>query len=240
MINVVIVEDDPMVMDINRKMLEKNEDVSIIRTFSNGRSALEWLSENKADLCFLDVYMPQLNGLEVLSGLRSRSISTDVIMITAANDMDTLQRTIHLGVIDYLVKPFDEARLNEALQKYRQWHLSRQEKNQISSSLAQDDIDQLLQGRPLFPVAAQSSADSEDSFDQLEKGLHRKTMDIVISSLKAAQSPVTVGELGTSINLSRITARKYLNYLDRQGLLDTQIDYDTGGRPRILYSLKEK
>lgn len=230
MIRIMITEDDPMVLAINRRVLEKQSGVRVVHTCSNGKSALEYLENHTVDLLFLDVYMPGMNGLEVLTEIRRQNLAVDVIMITAANDFASISQAMRLGIIDYLVKPFDIERLIEALGKFRAAH-SRMSKTSRQESVCQQEIDRLMNhvqntAEPVFP--AQS----------LDKGLQAKTLSRVIEYLKQEKEPITSSEIGEKIGLSRITVRKYLNYLENKQLIDSQIDYDTGGRPRQLYFWK--
>ncbi len=90
MYQVVIVEDDPMVAMLNRRYTEKDPRFQVCRECPDGRAALEYLRSHPADLVILDMYMPQMDGLDVLRQLRAAGVSTDVIMITAASDTATI------------------------------------------------------------------------------------------------------------------------------------------------------
>ncbi|MDO5411148.1 MAG: response regulator [Lachnospiraceae bacterium] len=229
MIHIIITEDDPMVMAINRKILEKHPRVRIEKTFSNGKETLEYLKEQPVDLLFLDIYMPGMTGLEVLTEIRKLNLEVDVIMITAANDLPSISQAIRLGIIDYLVKPFDINRLQAALEKYLTTH-DTLKKSAGKDTCCQRDIDRLIGLQsPKAPAHAQTIS------AELDKGLHPKTLERVIAFLRQASEPVTSSQIGEQIGISRITVRKYLNYLEGQNKIDSQVDYDTGGRPRILY-----
>ena len=84
----------------------------------SGEEALSFLEKNKVDLLVLDVFMPKMNGLETLRVIRNRQFETDAIMVTAANDRESLEEALHLGVVDYLIKPFTYERFQLALNKY--------------------------------------------------------------------------------------------------------------------------
>ena len=103
MYTVVIVEDDPLITELNRRYTEQDGRFAVACTFALPRRALEWLRHNSADLVILDFYMPQMNGLEFLQAVRAAGIAADVIMITAANDAATVEALTRLGVVDYLV-----------------------------------------------------------------------------------------------------------------------------------------
>ena len=70
------------------------------------------------ELLILDVYMPRMSGLELLRELRAEEITLDVVMVTAANDSRTVDALLKLGVADYLVKPFTARRFQQALDTF--------------------------------------------------------------------------------------------------------------------------
>lgn len=117
MIKTVIVEDDLMVASINSKFAKRNPNIQIVTTFHNGKDALDYLKKSDADLVLLDLYMPDCTGLELLSELRSIGSEIDVIMITAANDAEHINEALQLGIVDYLIKPFQYERFAQALDK---------------------------------------------------------------------------------------------------------------------------
>ena len=115
---VLIVEDDPMVSMINEQYVNRNKAFRVVEKCKDGKSALEYLENNDVDLIILDVYMPLMDGFETLRQIRKNKKSVDIIMVTAANDRASLEEALHLGVVDYLVKPFTYDRFRIALDKY--------------------------------------------------------------------------------------------------------------------------
>ena len=111
----VIVEDDPMIASIDQNFLERDPRFRLAASFRSGQDALPWLLRHPADLLILDVYMPRMTGLELLRELRSFGITSDAVMVTAANDSKTVDALLKLGVADYLVKPFTARRFQQAL-----------------------------------------------------------------------------------------------------------------------------
>ena len=91
MYKVLIVEDDPMVTMINEQYVKKNKNFEIVGKCSDGLSALEFLEHNEVDLIVLDVYMPHMDGFETLRRIRNKQIAVEVIMVTAANDRNSLE-----------------------------------------------------------------------------------------------------------------------------------------------------
>ena len=144
----VIVEDDPMIASIDQNFLERDPRFRLAASFRSGQDALPWLLRHPADLLILDVYMPRMTGLELLRELRSFGITSDAVMVTAANDSKTVDALLKLGVADYLVKPFTARRFQQALDKFCR------QRSAIAthSSVSQEELDALLGAPEGFTV----------------------------------------------------------------------------------------
>lgn len=225
MIKTVIVEDDLMVAAINNQYLMKTPGFQITATFHSGKDALAFLKDNPVDLLLLDLYMPDVSGLELLAELRRQNRKEDVIMITAANDAEHITEALHLGVIDYLVKPFTYERFSQAVDKF----LLQRKIIENGMQFSQDDIDQLIHmARP-----SQSSREME-----LQKGIQRQTLEKLHGCLKQhLHSYLTSEQLSEETGLSKVTIRRYMNYLIEQREVESRVDYETGGRPRVEYRI---
>lgn len=225
MIHTILVEADPMVAQINRQYLLQLGDFKVDHIFSNGRDALDYLRQTPVDLVVLDLYVPGISGSELLRRIRARNISCSVIVATAAAEMHLVEEALRLGVTDYLIKPYSFARFQEAVQTY----LLRDKLLKSSPRADQSVIDQMLGLRPI-PDLEQSS---------LRKGLSQKTLSLIYSQLhQHPDAEHTCGSISEASGLSQVTARRYLNYLVTTGQIVSSIDYETGGRPRILYRIK--
>ena len=221
MIRIIIVEDDPMVAQLNAAYLERLEGFCVVGLFSNGQEALEYLRENPVELAIVDVYMPVCSGIELLRKLRSEWNRTAVIMITAATEMNVVDEALHLGIEDYIIKPFAYERLRESVLRFRDKTSLVQE----SGTVSQDVVDRLLGNQ------TQSRPGSS-----LPKGLNARTMAAIRAVLKQSSDGIHTCESISAVSgLSRVTVRHYLNYLVDTGELASTIDYETGGRPRVLY-----
>ncbi len=223
MYQVVIVEDDPMVAMLDRRYTEKDPRFQVTKECSTGQEALDYLRHHPADLVILDVYMPQMNGLDVLRQLRAAGVSTDVIMITAASDGATIEAVMRLGVVDYLVKPFEYQRFKQALESFDLRRRAAQ-----STTVSQEQLDRLL-------YKAEAAAPPPE---ELPKGLQEKTLCIVRDYLRRQTTGQTCEQIAAGVGLSAVTVRHYVNYLAESGQASSQVDYSTGGRPSVLYSAK--
>lgn len=220
----MIVEDDPMVASINQQYLERNQNLKIVGQFRNGQEALEYLENNGADLAVVDYYMPIMDGLEFVRKCHEKNIKTDVIIVTAANTAQDISEFLQLGIVDYLVKPFTYERFQKAIDKY----LYRKNLAKQDRTLDQAEIDKLLSQdqniRPAEKVV-------------LEKGLQEQTLERIRTYLEEHKGTLmSSNEIASEVNLSRITVRRYMNYLVENREIISQIDYSTGGRPSIKYT----
>lgn len=225
MIKTVIVEDDLMVASINSQFAKRNPNIQIVATFHNGKDALDYLKKSDADLVLLDLYMPDCTGLELLSELRSIGSEIDVIMITAANDAEHINEALQLGIVDYLIKPFQYERFAQALDKY----LVRKKAIESGVSFTQEEIDQLVN-------ASTPSASTKKA--ELQKGVQQKTLDKIRVCLSAHPGNyLPCEQIASETGLSRVTIRRYMNFLIEENEVTSMIDYSTGGRPSILYQI---
>jgi two-component system response regulator DctR len=90
-IKVVIVEDDPMVVEVNRGFVNAVPGFSVAGVARSGREAVEIIRETEPDLALLDIYLPDLDGVTALQEIRRLGLPTDVIVVTAAQDAETIQ-----------------------------------------------------------------------------------------------------------------------------------------------------
>ena len=184
------------------------------------KKLLEYLENNDVDLIVLDVYMPLMDGFETLRQIRKNKKSVDIIMVTAANDRASLEEALHLGVVDYLVKPFTYDRFRIALDKY------------VSQVAALKDLDTLNQKNIDF-IIENAHKKSEELYP---KGIQEKTLQTILDEMKKNPSKWMTGdEIAERIGLTGVTVRRYLNYLTEKGILLSEIDYETGGRPCMRY-----
>ncbi|MDK2879794.1 MAG: two-component system, CitB family, response regulator MalR [Thermoanaerobacteraceae bacterium] len=217
MIKVLIIEDDPMVAAVNKKYVNMVDGFNVVGIARNAEEAREYLKKTKVDLLLLDVYMPGENGMEILKQIRKHGYKLDVIMVTADSHGKDIDEALRYGVVDYLIKPFEFSRLKAALYNY----LHRCEKIKSGSNLTQEELDSLLRSGN-----AQCSE---------KKGFDRRTMEKILEALKAYDRPVSSEEIAKNLNISRVTAKKYLDYMEEQGMVKSEVQYGGAGRPVTLY-----
>lgn len=222
MINVLIVEDDPMVADINKTFVEMVDGFKVVNIASNGQIALDILSKEPVDLVILDKYMPVMCGMTLLEKIRSDMIDVDILLITASSNCEDINLAFKYGAIDYLIKPFDKARLISVLENIKRKHKVLKSKKQLT----QLEIDSFRKNQATKK-------------NQLPKGLHKKTQELVLKEINTRFNTVwfDVDNLSHSINMSSVTIRKYLEFLENCGILSSKMDYKTYGRPKKKYIL---
>ena len=223
MYKVLIVEDDPMVAMINEQYIKRNKNFEIVGNCSDGLSALEFLENNTVDLLILDVFMPKMDGFETLRQIRNKQIAVDAIMVTAANERESLEEALHLGIVDYLVKPFTFDRFQMALEKY------------IAQNNALKDIEKLNQ-KSIDHIFDNSRKKSDDLFP---KGIQERTLIIIMEYLNSNKGKWFTGDdIAAKVGLTSVTVRRYMNYLAESGRVVSEINYETGGRPCMLYKVE--
>jgi response regulator of citrate/malate metabolism len=224
MIKVLIVEDDPMVAQINKKYTERVEGFKVNAVCTNGKEALDIIEKRDIDLIILDIYMPKLDGISLLKYMRRECIMTDVIMVTAAQEADKLDEVLTLGAVDYLIKPFEFERFKETLERFMIRYQLLHTKNYMS----QEDIDKI------------TSQNKIKNSTEIQKGLNRRTLERVREFMKQHYDKYyTSEEIAKAMKMTRVTIRRYMEYMESQGELKCSIEYGAVGRPSNKYKYVE-
>ncbi|MGF1753984.1 response regulator [Vibrio makurazakiensis] len=219
---VMIIEDDIAIAELHHRYLTQMGGFEVIGIATTQAEAEMQLDVLKPDLVLLDVYLPDGSGLDILTKVRGSNQGCDVILITAARDVETLQQAMRGGVVDYLLKPVMFPRLESALKKYQS---QRQEIDNVSN-LDQGLVDKMLQ--------TSNGSDAVQS-NRLPKGIDGVTLD-KIRAIFQGDIKITADEAGEKIGASRTTARRYLEYLITAGELEADLNYGTVGRPERCYN----
>jgi two-component system, CitB family, response regulator DctR len=225
-LKVLLIEDDPMVQEINKAFIEKVKGFKVISCASNGTEGMEQIRKLKPDLVVLDIYMPRQDGVKTLQRIRTEEIQVDVIVITAANDLDTIRSMLQNGAFDYIIKPFNFERIKKALDKYKDFHAT----ISPSGSVTQKDLDNLFYSEKREVI----------NTPELPKGLNELTLKQIEAFLKIQTKAKSAEEVAEGVGIARVTARRYLDYLVKNGSIQMDIQYGTIGRPVNRYLLKKK
>ena len=212
---------DFRVADLHRLYTEQVAGFEVVGIARTGSEALDLVGRLQPDLILLDIYLPDMSGIDVLRRLRELRRQVDVITITAAKDVATLRAAMHGGSVHYLIKPFTFAVFRERLESYAA----------VASRLGQ--------------VAEASQADVDRMYGllrpgderELPKGLSAATRDLVIDTLRTAGEPLSAVQVASLAGVARVTARRYLDHLAETGVVELTLNYGAPGRPEHRYVL---
>lgn len=226
-IDMVLVEDDPRVMAVNEGFIRRIEGFSIISTARTGQDAINIIQSLRPRLVILDIYLPDLDGIQVLKEIRRQGIPSDVIMITAAQDVSTVQDVLRFGVVDYIIKPFKFERIQTALNNYQSYSEQLRDRGEMN----QEDLDRLIKILPNYEIQFSRSREG------LPKGLREITLQQVYNFLKESRVGLSAEEVAEGAGLARVTARRYLEYLEKINRVLLESQYGAVGRPINKYKI---
>ncbi|WBP93775.1 response regulator [Mycolicibacterium neoaurum] len=216
--DVLIVDDDFMVADIHRRFVERIDGYRPVAVASSGTEALRKAAELRPALILLDVYLPDMTGLEVLHRLRAGGDHVGVIMITAARELDTVRGALDGGAADYLIKPFEFDQLRAKLVAFA---------TRADALAAEGGVDQSMVDALFGGTAA------ADTPDVLPKGLGAETGRLVLDAVRGA-GEVSAAECADLVGISRVSARRYLEHYLSTGVVELRLQYGSG-RPERRY-----
>jgi response regulator of citrate/malate metabolism len=222
-IKVMIVEDDFMVAKVNAKMTETVEGFKVVKIANTGNEALSYIEKNEVHLIILDIYLPDIPGIEILKDIRSKNYPVDFVLITAAHDHKTVEDSIRFGVFDYIIKPFDVQRFTKSLVNY---------KNMKASIIAYKNFSQ----EKLDELASYKAFGKR--VQQLPKGITRHTLSKVEAAIDSFERVFTIDDVMRELSFSKVTARRYLEFLCESGHLVKSFEYKKIGRPTLIYTRK--
>lgn len=220
MIRTLVVDDDFMSASIHRTYVDRIAGFEAVGEAHTGGEALELVRRLRPDLVLLDIYLPDIGGLEVLRRLRQdEDASVDVIAVTAAKDVKTLRASMQGGVVHYVVKPFLFETFRERLERYA---ALKQRLDRLREA-SQGDVDHLFS---LLRV---------DGRARLPKGISAPTLGLVVAAVRESTIEVSAVDVAERAGISRGTARRYLEYLESLGSVELTLRYGATGRPEHLY-----
>ncbi|MFD4142345.1 MULTISPECIES: response regulator [unclassified Streptomyces] len=225
--NVLVVDDDFMVAKLHSRYVSATEGFRVVGVAHSGADALRAAERLRPDLILLDVYLPDMDGISVLRELRAAEErdedgrpSADVLFITAARDAGTVRSALRAGALHYLIKPFNQAALQEQLR-----HVAslRTRLDQLEEA-RQEDVDRIFGTRP-------------PGSRELPKGLAAHTAELVDRILREHAGDLSASECAEAGSLSRVSARRYLEYFVETGRVKVTLRYGGTGRPERRYRL---
>lgn len=228
-IRVLVVEDEPIAQQAHTAYLRRIAGFELATVAGDATTAMHVLRtaearrspEARIDLVLLDLNLPDAHGLELCRRIRTAGIDVDVIAITAARDLSIVRAAVSAGVVQYLIKPFAFPAFADKLEAYRAFRHTMTAEGAVAS---QHEVDLTL-----------ATLRAPSSRPQLAKGLSEDTLRLVSELLRQAPEPLSASEAAAAGSLSRVTARRYLEYLAETGAVERSPRYGTPGRPELEY-----
>jgi len=222
MISTLIVEDDFRVARLHAEIVEALEGFTVVATVHTASAALDAARHHQPQLVLLDLYLPDASGLEVLRRLRTLPEPTDVVVLSAAREMQSVRAAMQRGALHYLIKPFDFDDLRQRLAAYAELHAARSAERETH----QQEVDRLF-GLIRRPSGAAAIA--------LPKGHSPATAELVLEALRESGEPLSASDVSERVGISRATAQRYLTSLADAGKARLNLRYGTAGRPEHRY-----
>ena len=221
MLEVLIVEDEPILAELNAEFIQRDTKVEVIGIAATLEEAKVMVEKLKPTLILLDNYLPDGKGIELFEYIINNNLDCYVIFITAASDMDTCSKAIRFGAFDYLIKPVSYQRLKHSLERFELF-LYRQS---LQKHVNQRRIDEL------FNLQTKDFVD----INRHSKGIEEITLQKVKDLFMQTNQPQTVDQIVEKANISKTTARRYLEYCVQTKLLTVELNHGKIGRPERLY-----
>ncbi|MCL7745503.1 response regulator [Halalkalibacter alkaliphilus] len=230
LIDVMIIEDDEVAAVSYSKFIEKIDSLKVSFIANTGEQALELLENYQPKLILLDVFLPDIHGIELLWKIRNKYRNIDIILITASNDKKSVAEAIRGGVFSYLIKPVMMNRFISTLEKYKS----------ITSKLDQKELFVQNEVDSLFLTSETSSKSTEvPSIKNFPKGIDKLTLNRIKEIIVNLSESVNADECAALAGVSHSTSRRYLEYLASEDLIEITIHHGTVGRPERRYQLKQ-
>ena len=221
-LSVVIAEDDPKISEIQSRFIEKIDGFEVVGIGNTIEESEQIIDVFQPDLVLLDYFFPDGNGVDLLWKIRRLYRNIDVIFITAAKEVETLQEAIRGGAFDYVLKPMTFSRFQSTLNKF----FEHRHKFEKITSLDQTEVDQIIH-------PAQDSVQTEV---RIPKSINPLTLEKIEDEVsKLDKDGVNAEAMGLQIGISRTTARRYLEFLVSKGKVKPSLVYGSVGRPERLY-----
>ena len=224
-LRVLIVEDDPMTAEAHADFVRRVPGFVVAGTCLSGHDALEKfealaVAGAPVDIVLLDMNLTDSHGIDVAQRMNAKGYGADIIAITAVRHLQVIRSAISSGVTQYLIKPFTFTIFREKLENQRDFRLNL---DGAGSLATQASVDNAL------------SALRSVSSGRLPKGLIEETLTAISGVVRDADSAVSATEVATTLDLSRVTVRRYLEHLVKTKQAVKQPRHGTPGRPEYEY-----
>ena len=247
MMHAIVADDEVLARQKLRQLLRDERDIEVVGECASASETIELVRSTKAELLFLDIKMPGMDGFDVIGALSSsRSVPMPAIVFTTAYDQYAL-RAFEVHAVDYLLKPFTRERLHSAVQRARERSLTRNESPQsnVSSESAHDLATRIVfksRGRILFlPVGDIRWVAAEENYVRLCTGGETHLLRETMSHLEGRLDQQVFLRVHRSFIVNLNYVKEVRTELDGESvvvMVDGQkIAMSRGYRSRILESL---
>lgn len=218
-VRVLVVEDEARAAEAHASYVGRVPGFELAGVARSAQEAARFLGSDAAvDLILLDMHLPDGHGLSLLQRLRAAGHLCDVVAVTSARDADVVRSAVAQGVVLYLVKPFAFATFRAKLEQYAAYRAQL-----TDGPVAQDDVDRMLGSlRTAGPGL-------------LPKGMSADTLRQVTAVLRASDEALSASQVAAEVGASRVTARRYLEYLADTDQVERRPRYGGSGRPEVEY-----
>ncbi|WP_331767305.1 response regulator [Embleya sp. NBC_00896] len=223
MIRTLVVEDDPVLAEAHVVFTGRVPGFEVVGVAGRGAEALRLLSTRGVDLVLLDLYLPDLHGLDLCRTMRAQGHEADVIAVTSARDLRLVRSAVSLGVVQYLLKPFSFAAFRERLDGYAEYRRRIGDAADAPTATGQEEVDQAF-------AALRHTSDASP----LPKGLAPATFEAIVARLSTGVE-TSSADIADAVGISRPTARRYLDHLSSRRLVSREPRYGGTGRPEYVY-----
>jgi len=221
-VRVLVVEDEPLAAEAHASYTNRVDGFEVAAvTRSAGEAMRQLAADPSIDLVLLDMHLPDGHGLGLLQRLRAAGHLCDVIAVTSARDAEVVRHAVAQGVVLYLLKPFSFATFRTKLEQYAEY---RSRLADAATDVVQDDVDRLI-----------GALRNRGSAAPLPKGMSAESLRQVTDALRAGDAALSATEVATAIGASRVTARRYLEHLADEGIVERSPRYGGSGRPEVEY-----
>ncbi len=222
-VRVLVVEDEELSAQAHAAYVERTSGFELAGVARSAVEAMRLLRRTPVDLVLLDMNLPDGHGLALLQGIRSEGHLCDVIAVTAARDADVVKRAVAQGVVLYLLKPFTYAGFRTKLEQYADYRARLRATEGTDRGLGQEEVDAVLGVLRTTPQRT-----------TVPKGMSVDTLREVTTALRDGVGR-SASELAAATGTSRVTARRYLEYLAAESVVERSVRYGGSGRPEVEY-----
>lgn len=219
--DVLVVEDKELIARQLAVYVSGNRWLNHAGTAASEQQAIEMARRLRPDLVLLDFGLSTpAGGFDVWRALRELDPVPDVIAVTAAGDMATVDKAQRCGAFRYVVKPYTRATIEAKLADYTSFRRSAMA---APCNPSQSDIDRRFSQRLRSCTSP--------------RGLVLETLESIVGILRAAGQPLRASQVAEQARVERGTANRYLTYLCAQGIAERVIEHGPPGHPAYLYTL---